>query len=399
MAHTPKPFYRSARNAFYCQLGKQQIKLVSGPNDSATGKLAWAAFHALMVERAANDDAPTPISANSATPTAAEVFEKFLDWCQKHRSPRTYFLARKHIQSFCDHLKTARTLLAADLRPFHVVEWADSNPAWGPNEKRNRIGNITRAYNWVEKLGYVSANPIRGVEKPSRTKRDSTMTHADFVALLEHIDEGDPFRDLITFAYEAGCRPQEARLIEARHLKPEHHRVEIPPKEAKGKKRWRVVYLSDAALAIAKRLAEARPTGSLFRNADGNPWKAQAIVCRFQRLLVKMSGAEEELPNLPRFQGFKIANPVERAAAKAVHVKSLAEVRKERAKFARNGTKRFSMYDLRHLFATRKLKEGHDPITVATLLGHKDTGMLARHYQELSKDYDHLLSAANGPKE
>ncbi len=53
------------------------------------------------------------------------------------------------------------------------------------------------------------------------------------------------------------------------------------------------------------------------------------------------------------------------------------------------------MYDLRHCFATRKLKEGHDPITVATLLGHKDATMLCKHYEELSRDSEHLLKAVN----
>ena len=394
MAHQPKPFFRTGRG-WYVQLAAKQIKLCDGPKTGETEKVAWAAFHKLMVAPAA----PHNNSANSATTlTVGEVFEKFLDWCQKHRSPRTYDLARKHVQSFCDHLTTARTLPAADLRPFHVVEWADSKPAWGPNQKRNAIGDVTRAYSWAEKLGYVPANPIRGVEKPGRTKRESAMTGADFAALLGHVKEGDPFRDLITFAYEAGCRPQEARRVEARHLKPAHRRIEIPPPEAKGKKRWRVIYLSDAAFAIAARLAEQHPAGSLFLNADGNPWTAQAVVCRFQRLLVKMSGVAAELPKLPRFDHRKYQDPTELATAKAAHQKKLAETRKKRAALARKGEKRFAMYDLRHLFSTRKLKEGHDPITVATLLGHKDTGMLARHYQELTNDYDHLLSAANGPR-
>ena len=53
------------------------------------------------------------------------------------------------------------------------------------------------------------------------------------------------------------------------------------------------------------------------------------------------------------------------------------------------------MYDLRHLFATRKLRDGADPITVAALLGHKDAAMLCKHYEELSRDGDHLLRAVN----
>ncbi|AWM39185.1 site-specific tyrosine recombinase XerC [Gemmata obscuriglobus] len=397
MAHQPKPFFRTGRG-WYVQLGAKQIKLGDGPKTSETEKIAWAEFYRLMVA------APTP-SAPQVTPkrashpdsglTVAALFEKFLDWCQKHREPRTYELSQGLIQSFCDHLKTALVLPAADLRPFHIVEWADSKPKWGPNQKRNGCGVITRAYNWAERLGYIAANPVRGVEKPARTKRDSNVTPADFDRLLSFVKD-EPFRDLLQFAFEAGCRPQEARRIEARHAKLDQFRIEIPPPEAKGKKRWRVVYLSDKALEIVKRLVELRPTGPLFLNTDGDPWKAQAIVCRFQRLLVKMTGAEDKVPKLPRFDHRKYPDPTERAAAKAEHVRKLGELRKKRASLARKSKQRFAMYDLRHLFATRKLKEGHDPITVATLLGHKDTSMLARHYQELTKEFDHLRKAVNG---
>jgi integrase len=254
---------------------------------------------------------------------------------------------------------------------------------------------VTRPFNWAAKLGYIAASPVRGVEKPSPTKRDSRMTPADFALLLSHVQDG-PFRDLLTFAYEAGCRPQEARLIEARHLKPAQQRVEIPPEEAKGKSRWRVIYLSEAAAAIVRRLAEARPSGPLFLNADGNAWKAQAVVCRFQRLLVKLSGAEAELPRLPRFERRRYAGPAELAAARKAHQAKLVELRKGRAKLARKGDVRFAMYDLRHCFASRKLKEGHDPITVAALLGHKDGTMLCRHYEGISTDGDHLRAAVGG---
>ncbi len=121
-------------------------------------------------------------------------------------------------------------------------------------------------------------------------------------------------------------------------------------------------------------------------------------MCRFQRLLVKLSGAEVALPRLPRFDRRHYADSTERARAKAAHEAKVVEMRKKRAKLARQGERRFAMYDIRHCFATRKLKEGHDPITVATLLGHKDTAMLARHYQELTNDSDHLAEAANGPR-
>lgn len=233
----------------------------------------------------------------------------------------------------------------------------------GANQKRGAIVAVTRPFNWAAKLGYITASPVRGVEKPTPTKRDSRMPPGDFARLIGFVKD-EPFRDLLTFAYEAGCRPQEARLIEARHLKLAQHRVEIPPTEAKGKKRWRVIYLSETVAAIVRRLAELRPAGPLFLNVDGNPWEAQVIVCRFQRLLVKLAGIEETVPRLPWFERRSFKDPVALAAARKVHQEKLVELRKKRASW-REGEARFAMYDLRHCFASQKLKEGRDPITVA----------------------------------
>ena len=65
----------------------------------------------------------------------------------------------------------------------------------------------------------------------------------------------------------------------------------FPVKESKGKKLPRVVYLPDTAIDIVKRLADAYPTGAIFRNADGVPWKRYAINCAFIRLEKKSAGS------------------------------------------------------------------------------------------------------------
>ncbi len=393
MARTPKPWFREDRQAYFVTVNNTRHNL--GPDK----KEAFRRFHALMAQSEAprpnTPSSPTipPLSA-ATTLTVGQVFEKFLDWCQQHRSQRTYEWTRDHIQRFCDHLPATEMMPARDLRPFHVVEFVDSRKSWGPNHKRGAFVALTRPFNWAAKLGYIDASPVRGIEKPQAEKRDSRMTPADFDRLVGFVKD-QPFRDLLTFAYEAGCRPQEARRIEARHLKLDQHRVEIPPPEAKGKRRWRVIYLSGRAAEIVARLAALRPEGPLFLNVDGNPWKAQAIVCRFQRLLVKLAGVMEALPLLPRFDRRRYKDPSELAQARKEHKEKLAAMRKKRAKLAREGDARYAMYDIRHCFATRKLKDGHDPITVAALLGHKDATMLCKHYEELSRDGEHLRRAVS----
>lgn len=53
-----------------------------------------------------------------------------------------------------------------------------------------------------------------------------------------------------------------------------------------------------------------------------------------------------------------------------------------------------SLYALRHSWATNALQRGVDALTVAILMGHKDPSTLARTYQHLSHNPEHLLEQA-----
>lgn len=55
---------------------------------------------------------------------------------------------------------------------------------------------------------------------------------------------------------------------------------------------------------------------------------------------------------------------------------------------------RYSLYALRHSWATRALQSGTDSLTVAILMGHSDPSTLARVYQHLSHNPEHLLDQA-----
>jgi integrase len=339
MAHSPKPFFRSARDAWYVQIATRQVKLCPGPKTTATEKVAWAAFHALMAEASAPKAAAE--SPRSPGLTLAVLFEKYLEWCQKHRAARTYAGYAWHLQAFCDHLKTARTLPALDLKPYHVVEWLDAHPAWGPTYRRNATGAVQRAFNWAEELGYVAANPVRKIKKPAAGRREQVITPDEFAAILSSYQPGDPFRDLLEFSWETGCRPQEVKRVEARHVDVATHRVVFPPKEAKGKKKFRVILTTPRAEEILTRLLSRAKGGSVFRNADGLAWTTSAVNCRFCRLKGKL------------------------------------------------GTK-YALYSIRHGFATRKLEAGLDSITVAALMGHSDSAMLNRVYSHVSDHHGYL---------
>jgi hypothetical protein len=62
-------------------------------------------------------------------------------------------------------------------------------------------------------------------------------------------------------------------------------------------------------------------------------------------------------------------------------------------RLSRAAARPMSAYDARHGFGTRKLVQGHDHLTVAELMGHRDGTMLAKVYGHLDRNVDHLKRA------
>ena len=87
---------------------------------------------------------------------------------------------------------------------------------------------------------------------------------------------GGPFHDFVWLMAETGCRPQEVRVIEARHFEPEKMSVTFADGEIPGKKYGRTVELTKAATTLLGRLAAQHPSGALFRNSFDNPWTPRA---------------------------------------------------------------------------------------------------------------------------
>ncbi|MBP3958415.1 tyrosine-type recombinase/integrase [Gemmata sp. G18] len=338
MARTPKPWFRADRNAYFVTINGDRHNL--GSDKAEADRL----FHELMAVK----DLPAPTVPTG--PTTVEIFDKFLDWCEKHREKRTFEWYRDHIQDFLNFSPAVCRQPVADLKPFHVVEWADSHEDWGPAYRRGGIVAIQRPFNWGEKLGYIPATPIKHIEKPKPNRRENAVSPADWKKIKAHYPPGDPFALLLEFSWESGCRPQESKRIEARHVEFGRERVVFPAEEAKGKKRPRVIHLTPPARLILAVLVRDNPTGPVFLNEDGVPWTAQAMSCRFGRL--------------KKHFGIK-----------------------------------FAAYDFRHGFCERLLESGADHLTVAELLGHADGKMVATTYSHLHTADRHLrdtLKKASG---
>lgn len=276
--------------------------------------------------------------------TFNDLSAKYLAWCQKHRAPRSTEWYQGHIENFLKFLADNSSIPASDLKPFHVSEWVDSHSTWGDTYKGGAIVAIKRLYNWAVELGYADINPIAKLKKPQAKRREIYMTPDDYQQILGLVKKGDPFRDLLLTVWLTGCRPQEVRHIEPRHVDLDKERIVFPAEESKGKRTKRIIYLHGEALEIIRRLMAEGRDGKLFLNNRGTPWTKYAVCNRFHRIS-KATG------------------------------------------------KRMFCYAARHGFATRKLTQGHDHLTVAALMGHTDGSMLAKVYSHIDQDTAHLKKA------
>ena len=320
----PKPWYRKGRG-WFVTLDGQQIKLSS---DRAE---AFEKYRELISQ---------PRKMVVAADSLAGIVDLFLDHVKRTKSIETFgwyrYRLERCVQQFPDYKVT-------DLTAHAVQKWVDSY-GLSRSSTRNYLRAIKTCLRWADAEGMIRENPLQHMQIPSGEAKEVCYSHEEFDELLAKFQD-DEFSDLLTVHWETGCRPQESLRVEARHVDVENSRWVFPKSEEKNKKRVRVVYLSEAALAITQRLMLKYPEGKLFRNSKGKPWTTDAVNNRFYRHQQKTG-------------------------------------------------KRYSLYGMRHSWATHALRKGIDPLTVAILMGHNDPSMLTKVYQHLSLNPQHMLDQA-----
>lgn len=338
----PQPHYKKSHKCWYVQIRRKMYRL--DPNKA----IADAIWKQLIAEHFSSSDAE---SLGSLAGRVQDVLVEFLAWTERHRAPETLQWYQKYIsgkRGFANSIPHA--LRIRDLRPYHVTRWLDQRYPDADNDTvAGAITAIKRAFNWAVDEGYIKESPVRRIKKPSTTGRgeEAYLSPAQWEQLITEVHkrarpgEAHSFLDYLTVMKETGCRPQEIRRVEARHLDKANRQWVFAESESKGRKEKRRVELGDLAFGICQRLALQYPEGPLFRNSDGKPWTNYALACRFKRLSDKL--------------GFK-AFP----------------------------------YAIRHTYATDAILNGVDIITVSRLMGHSDLKMLERIYQHVMRDKDHM---------
>jgi integrase len=391
MPHFPKPFFKKGRGVWYVEIDRKQENL--GPDRDE----AFRRYHEIMAK---------PRPAKVAPDSVLGILDSFLDWCSKHRAPDTYRWYHDRLQDFAGTVD--RSLTVGQLRPYHVQQWVDSKEGWADGSRRNGIRAVKRAFKWAEEQGHIEKSPIAYMKKPKGGKREVIVSQDEFDGILSLApDRG--FRDLIIVSWETGCRPQESLIVEARHVDLVNQRWVFQQSEEKNREFVRIVYMTDRALEIVRRRMLAYPEGPLFRNSRGDPWTADSVNCAFSRVRIRQGRQILDKPVETDDKRRKMVYVDEReveSLAEKIHPgvrngkpKSKARRLHEARKYLTNRAAmklapKYSLYALRHTWINRMLTSGVDALTVAILAGHQDPSTLAKHYQHLSMNPQHLLEQA-----
>ena len=255
----PKPFFRKFTKTWYVTLNGKQINL--GPvKDEAFQK-----YHELMAKRG---------RATHSYATVAHLFDAYLEWLSEHRSPSTYDKAVHYLNSLARFLDKRITI--ERLEPGMLLEWVESETTWMDSTSNDAISIVQRAFNWGVKRGHITRSPVANVEgKPRKGRRETVFAPAEWSELRDLVQD-EQFGDLLDFMWATGCRPIEARTVEARHVDLENRLVLFPPSEAKGRKNERVIFLTEIAFDICAKLVELHAHGPIFRNTRGRAWACRA---------------------------------------------------------------------------------------------------------------------------
>lgn len=335
MARKSGIWWNSERKCYYtCHGGKKQRL----DPDKKTAELMWAK---LVGKPAAKGDELM----------VKQVLDEYLDWSEVNHAPSTHGRIRASILSFADSLPP--TLTVGDLEPRHLTLWIDarcprrpkdhSKPATD-NTRHNYVADVLGAFNWAASPNQrmIRFSPLAGYRKPPKTPRILYLAPEQMKDLLGRIEDRE-FRDFLVVTLRTGCRPQEVRVLEAKHVLLKEGEARIPKELAKGKRKERRVPLDNEVLAILKPLVLKYPEGPLLRNTRGRPWTKDAINCRFQRL-------RDKLPY------------------------------------------RVTAYAMRHTFINEALKNGASETAIAEVVGHEDKTMIQKVYGHPSLHADLLKS-------
>ena len=284
MPRLPKPWWRESRKCWYVKINGKMTRL--DPDEKKSTRM----FLTLLRD--------SPQRSPSPTMLVTDLLERYLLWSEKNHSPKTHRRVKDTINSFAKSFKSPVRL--HKLSPAHLSDWIDARcPRHPPEGAKSRYRHDPPRLPQRRAAGLqlgcqprAEIDPLLAAARLPQAPRHAPrqcLTSIQWEQLLAKIDLDDPFRDFVLVLRHTGCRPQEARIMEARHIDLAGRKVCFRDGEVPGKKGDRQILLDDEAVAILQKSGAEIPGRP---RAPQHPWPPLEHNRRHQPLPTPAEGPE-----------------------------------------------------------------------------------------------------------
>ena len=314
--------------------------------------------------------------------SVAELVEKFLEWIEKKRSPRTYDSRRRQLNRFGNFKVRGKIIAdfpAEQVRASDLEKFLDAQQFKSPQTRLHYETGIKHCWSWARKHRLVSLafQPFASVERTHVPRKalteDDLLIDSEIDALLEvaKVDldqfhrlmgeaverrDSNPyqdFSDMLKCYLHTGARTGELRSVRVGDFLRRTRQVVLGKHKTSKTQRTqqtRHITLNDEVVEIFERFSTGKQkTDTVFTTSDSRQWTANGLYARFNRVK-------------------EIAN-------------EFGKVREH-----------ITIYDFRHLWISEALMAGNDVWTVARIAG-TSVDMIERVYGHFRNDHLHEAQA------
>lgn len=285
-----KPFYWKARKGWYIKVDRKNVKL-----DAKTKEQAYAVWRKGL-ERGSR------LAADQST--LGDVLELYVTAMQGKVNMGQ--LAESTLTRRLDYLGSAvahsvSRVPIAVLRPFHALEWLDTEPGWNATTRHHAAAALKAAMSWAKSVGRIDTNPLESLKVEKGEARDFLISPELYATFINHLLGQDKinarsFARVLMALRHSGCRPSEIANVRVEHINVSSDGMTwILPyhKNRRKKKAPRVVYCSPCLRTITLAAKGDRTSGPLFLANYGEAFAYSRMRVRFERMRKRLGIADE----------------------------------------------------------------------------------------------------------
>ena len=237
--------------------------------------------------------------------TVETIVLRYLDHL-KHGHPKTFAGRQTVLTDLCVHPKGIGTHTIRQLRDGEGVrlirEWMRAHSGWGESSRAMYCRIIKTVFNFAVEEEWIETNPIARLNRKKGNKgqwdvirtRQHHFSARQVAAILSNSNPRgraeDRFAMIFTALLETGCRPTELCTLTVENVHEDEQGnlyLMIDHKNqhtAKFAGRQRIVYLTPPMQGLIRQRLKQYPTGTLFRNNWGLPWRESMLSSCLRRI-------------------------------------------------------------------------------------------------------------------